>query len=191
VRLCLPTPYWALMHARAARRPANRSPATARGATSGPGARASPRCGRSPGRAGVGPVGIQAHAHLQSSPSTRRPAQHNTALGVERPHAELHWWRGHGHGALGCGRPAPALTSTCNRKPHGTKAGSQQRITSSRGGSPRGATRRKGEPAHRAGGATRVRRDARRRGAGCSPALPAEVSLDPTLAKALGRRGLG
>jgi hypothetical protein len=67
-----------------------------------------------------------------------------------------------------------------HRVPTGTKAGSQQRVTSPRGGSPHGATRWKGEPAHRASGATRVRRDARRRGAGCSPALLADSSRTQT-----------
>jgi hypothetical protein len=37
--------------------------------------------------------------------------------GVERRCAELRWWRDRGHGAHGCGRPAPAPTSTCIRKP--------------------------------------------------------------------------
>jgi hypothetical protein len=36
--------------------------------------------------------------------------------GVERLRAGLCWWRGHGHGARGCGRPALALTSTCIKK---------------------------------------------------------------------------
>jgi hypothetical protein len=107
-----------LTHARAARRPASSLLATERGATSSPGARVSP-ARRNPGRAGVRPVGFLVLAHLHD----QLP---HTELGVERPLTKFHWRRGHGHGALGCGRPAPALTSSCNRTTHGSKAGPQQ-----------------------------------------------------------------
>jgi hypothetical protein len=153
-------------HARMARRPAHSTPATARGATSRPGARASPRCGRSLGALGCGRQGFKRTITCKNSSSARRPAQHSTERGVERLYAELRWWRGQGHGAHGCGRPAPALTRTCIRKltarrpVHGkvTHATAAARPETRRGG--------KDAPAQRAGGATRVRRRARRRGAG-------------------------
>jgi hypothetical protein len=131
-------------HARTARRPAHSTPATARGATSRPGARASPRCGQSHGALGCGRLGFKRTVACKNTPSARGPAHHSTERGVELLHTELRWWRGQGHGAHGCGRPAPALTSTCNRKTPGTKAGSRQGDTRHRGGSPRDATRRKG-----------------------------------------------
>jgi hypothetical protein len=56
------------------------------------------------------------HARLQD------PLPH-TELSVERPHTVFHGRRGHGHGALGCGRPAPAPTFSCNRTTYGSKAG--------------------------------------------------------------------
>jgi hypothetical protein len=34
-----------------------------------------------------------------------------------------HGRRGHGHGTLGCGRPAPAPTFSCNKTSYGSKAG--------------------------------------------------------------------
>jgi hypothetical protein len=74
---------------------------------------------------------------------------------------------------------------------HGTKAGSRLSITSPPAAA-RPETRRggKGDPAHRAGGATRVRRGARRRGAGCSPALPADLH-GPKLGGSTGSSRLG
>jgi hypothetical protein len=74
---------------------------------------------------------------------------------------------------------------------HGTKAGSQQSFSCPRGGSPRGATRRKGRTC-----SPGWRRDARsawcstaRRGVFPSPSC--RFSPNPNLAKALGQRGLG
>jgi hypothetical protein len=178
----------ALTHARAARRPASSLLATARGATLSPGARVYP-ARRNPGHAGVRPVGFLVHAHLQD------PLPH-TELGVERPHTEFHWRRGHGHGALGCGRPAPALTSSCNRTTHGSKAGSQQRVSSPP------ATRR---PETRCGGRTiQFTGLAARRASGAAhdgaahndaargvPQPYLQKQQDPKTATALGRHGLG
>jgi hypothetical protein len=70
-----------------------------------------------PRRAGVRPAGSHAHTHLQRHEHGSRPAQHSMDCGVERLHAMLTGRRGHGHGAHGCGRPAPAHTFTCNRNP--------------------------------------------------------------------------
>jgi hypothetical protein len=190
VRFCPSSPLWTLTHARTARRPAHSTPATARGATSRPGARASPRCGQSHGALGCGRLGFKRTITCKNTPSTRRSAQHSTERGVERLYAELRWWRGQGHGAHGCGRPVPALTSTCNRRPtarrpvHGkvTHATAAARPETRRGG--------KDAPAQRAGGASRVWRRARRRGAGWSPALPANLP-GPNLGENTGTTRLG
>jgi hypothetical protein len=113
-----------------------------------------PRCGRSPGRAGVRPVGSFARTLLQKQVHGSRPAQHRTVGDEARLHAQLTGRRGHGHGAHGCGRPAPAPTSTCTAHPR-----HEGRVHSS---SRHGA---KGTLHIRAGGASRARRGARRRGA--------------------------
>jgi hypothetical protein len=86
--------------------------------------------------------------------------------GVERLSAELRWWRGRGHGARGCGRPAPALTSTCIRKPTARRPVHSKASHATAAARPETRRGGKGVPAQRAGGATRVRRRARRRGAG-------------------------
>jgi hypothetical protein len=86
--------------------------------------------------------------------------------GVERLCTELRWWRGRGHGAHGCGRPSPALTSTCDRKPMARRPVHSKATHATAAAHPE--TRRGGKdvPAQRASGATSVRRRARRRGAG-------------------------
>jgi hypothetical protein len=65
--------------------------------------------------------------------------------------------------------PAPATERPTARRPGHSRASHAPATAlpeARRGG--------KGDPAHRAGGAMHVRRGARRRGAGCSPALPAD-----------------
>jgi hypothetical protein len=94
-----------------------------------------------------------------------------TRRGVERLRAELCWWRGRGHGARGCGRPALALTSTCIRKLTARRPVHSKATHATAAARPE--TRRGGNdvPARRTCGATRVRRRARRRGAGWPSAI--------------------
>jgi hypothetical protein len=120
-----------------------------------------------PWRAGVRPARAQAHGHLQKHAlgSKAGSAQHGTRRGtpargappVARPRPWRAWVRPAG----------PRAHQHLQQKILGTKASSWTGNSRPRGGSPRDATRRKiGVPAQRAGGATRVRRSARRRGAG-------------------------
>jgi hypothetical protein len=120
-----------------------------------------------PWRAGVRPARAQAHGHLQKHAlgSKAGSAQHGTRRGtpvrgappVARPRPWRAWVRPAG----------PRAHQHLQQKILGMKASSWTGNSRPRGGSPRDATRRKiGVPAQRAGGATRVRRSARRRGAG-------------------------
>jgi hypothetical protein len=179
----------ALTHARTARRPANRSPATVRGAMPWPGARAPPWCGRSPGRAGVRPVGIQAHTHLQDPPTQHRTRRGTPARGAPLVAGPRPWraWV----------RPAGARAHLhLQQHTHGTKAGSQKRVSSPpatarpetrRGGK---ANRFTGLAARRAFGAAHggaVHDDAARG----VPQPYLQKLPEPKTATALGRHGLG
>jgi hypothetical protein len=144
-----------------------------------------------PWRAGVRPARVQAHAplHKHILGTMAGSARHGTRRGtpvrgappVARPRPRRAWVRPAGS----------AHTNTCNGKPTARRPGHSEASQAPAAARPEARRGGKGEPAHRAGGAMRVRRGARRRGVGCSPALPADVFPNPKLAKALGRRGLG
>jgi hypothetical protein len=144
-----------------------------------------------PWRAGVRPARVQAHAHLQQHAlgSKAGSAQHGTRRGAPVRGAPLvagpRPWRA-------WVRPAGSRAHQhLHQISHGTKAGSQQSITCPRGDSPRDATRRKGRsctPGWRRDDRSAQCSTARR---GVFPSLSCRLSPNPTLAEALGRRGLG
>jgi hypothetical protein len=139
-----------------------------------------------------GAAGWDSRAHACRKTNTAlRPAQHSTDCGVERLHAKLLWRRGHGHGAHGCGRPAPALTITCNsiptaRRPgHSSASPAPPRRLAQRRAAAERALLHTGLAARRAFGTLLD-------GAAQGDSQPSLHSCPvPTLARSLGRRGLG